>query len=125
MESTPGNLDRLPVGKAPTAAVVSTPYGVSTGHPSIGSVNNDDWGHTGKDIVARRGLDASYGKTDGQLGDMPAGAVMSPSYGDSSVADPHVQLRDASGISQNEGDGATYGKTAGQTARSKARLRLQ
>lgn len=50
------------------AAVSSPPYEGSEGSPSLGSVNKDDWGNNGHDIVARRGLSANYGSSNGQLG---------------------------------------------------------
>lgn len=70
------------------AGVVSSPPYASgeKGHPSLGSVNRDDWGTDGRDIAGRRGVDGNYGSTPGQLGSMPAGdldaVVSSPAYGD-------------------------------------------
>ena len=55
--------------------VASPPYAGSVGSPSLGSVNKDAWGTDGRNIVVRRGLTASYGRTDGQLGALPAGSV--------------------------------------------------
>ena len=60
--------------------VSSPPYAEAQAHPSIGSVNKDQWGTAGTDIVARRGLSAAYGTTPGQLGAMPAGVVSSPPF---------------------------------------------
>lgn len=48
--------------------VSSSPYEGSEGSPSLGSVNKDNWGNDGRDIVARRGLTANYGSSDDQLG---------------------------------------------------------
>ena len=39
-------------------SITSPPYDAKA-HPSIGSVNKDGWGISGKDIVARRGLDGT------------------------------------------------------------------
>lgn len=52
------------------------------GHPSLGSVNNDDWGRDGRDITRRRGKTGEYGATDGQIGAMPEGqlCVSSPPF---------------------------------------------
>jgi len=77
---TEGNLGNLPAG-----CVSSPPYADAQAHPSIGSVNKDDWGQAGGDIVSRRGLSAEYAdNTPGQLGAMSAGdydaAVSSPPY---------------------------------------------
>lgn len=57
------------------------------GHPSLGSVNKDDWGHDGRDITRRRGLTGEYGKTTGQLADMPEGRaiISSPPYNSGTV----------------------------------------
>ena len=55
--------------------VSSPPYAESCGTPSLGSVNKDNWGDEGKDIAGRRGLNADYGQTPGQLGAMKAGKV--------------------------------------------------
>ena len=75
------------VGGGMGAAVSSPPYATGErGHPSLGSVNKDAWGHDGRDIAARRGLNAEYGSTSGQLADMSEGvfaaAVSSPPYAD-------------------------------------------
>lgn len=61
--STPGQLGAMPAG-----VVSSPPYAEAQAHPSIGSVNKDEWGSAGTDIVARRGLSASYGSTPGNIG---------------------------------------------------------
>ncbi len=68
------------------AVIGSPPYTKAKAHPSIGSVNKDDWGHDGRDIVGRRGLDAEYGDQDGQLaamreGEPPQAVVSSPPLG--------------------------------------------
>jgi hypothetical protein len=57
--------------------MTSPPYS-HDGSPSLGSVSKDDWGHTGKDIVARRGLDRGYGTTEGQIN--LGGSVSSPPF---------------------------------------------
>jgi hypothetical protein len=51
-----------------SAAISSPPYEGQSAHPSIGSVNKDDWGNEGTDITGRRGLSGDYGETPGQLG---------------------------------------------------------
>jgi len=50
------NLGNLP--DKPLKSVMSPPYDAQ-GHPSLGSVNKDNWGKQGKDIVKRRGLDGT------------------------------------------------------------------
>jgi len=60
--TTDGNLATM------DAVVSSPPYEGSQGSPSLGSVNRDDWGNEGGDIVARRNLSAQYGNTQGQVG---------------------------------------------------------
>jgi hypothetical protein len=82
----PGQLGTMRNGNF-AAAVSSPPYSTGErGHPSLGSVNKDAWGHDGRDIAARRGLNAEYGSTSGQLADMSEGvfaaAVSSPPYAD-------------------------------------------
>jgi len=67
------------------AVIASPPYAKAAAHPSIGSVNKDDWGHNGHGIVKRRGLSAEYGSSDGQLaglpeGEPPAGIISSPPF---------------------------------------------
>ncbi len=53
------------------SVIMSPPYADSPGTPSLGSVNKDDWGHEGKDIVTRRGLERGYSKdTEGQIGNL-------------------------------------------------------
>jgi hypothetical protein len=56
--------------------VTSPPYADAQAHPSLGSVNKDEWGHAGEDIVKHRGLDAAYGISDGQIGNLK---LVSPS----------------------------------------------
>lgn len=68
-----------------SAAITSPPYASGEkGHPSLGSVNNDDWGNDGRDITRRRGKTGEYGETDGQLASMPNGdhtiVVSSPPF---------------------------------------------
>ena len=82
----PGQLGTMRNGNF-AAAVSSPPYATGErGHPSLGSVNKDAWGKDGRDIAARRGLNAEYGSTSGQLADMSEGvfaaAVSSPPYAD-------------------------------------------
>jgi len=78
------NIGQLPYGSI-DKIVTSPPYSENPGTPSLGSVNKDDWGKAGKDIVARRGLERGYSKdTDGQRGNLPYGnidaVVTSPPY---------------------------------------------
>ena len=63
---TKGQIGNLP--DKPLKAVMSPPYEDSQGHPSLGSVNKDDWGKEGRDIVKRRGLTGKYGDTEEQVG---------------------------------------------------------
>lgn len=56
--------------------VGSPPYASGEkGHPSLGSVNKDNWGNEGTDIAGRRGLNGDYGQTPGQLATLPPGDV--------------------------------------------------
>jgi hypothetical protein len=70
------------------AVVSSPPYASGEkGHPSLGSVNKDDWGNDGRDIAARRGVNGKYSdSTPGQLGSMKEGdisaVISSPPYSD-------------------------------------------
>jgi hypothetical protein len=64
---TPGQLDKMQLGDY-MAAISSPPYEGSQGSPSLGSADKPDWGVAGGDIVARRGLSADYGITEGQIG---------------------------------------------------------
>lgn len=97
--------------------VSSPPYAEAQAHPSIGSVNKDQWGTAGTDIVARRGLSAAYGSTPGQLGAMPAGVVSSPPFesANQSIDSDFLQLRaeqHRNGSRMQPGLG-TYGDTPG------------
>jgi DNA modification methylase len=65
--TTPGQVGALPEGSL-DAVLTSPPYADTGGTPSLGSVNKDEWGKDGRDIVARRGLSADYGTTPGQIG---------------------------------------------------------
>lgn len=70
------------------AIASSPPYGESTGVPSLGTVNREDWqNRNGGDIVKRRGLTGEYGSTDGQIGLLKSGdvdsVISSPPYADS------------------------------------------
>lgn len=71
-----GNLKDMPL-----KSITSPPYQDSQGHPSLGSVNKDEWGKEGKDIVKRRGLSGEYGDADGQVGNLKA--ITSPPYEES------------------------------------------
>jgi hypothetical protein len=58
-------------------AISSPPYSSGEkGHPSLGSVNNDDWGTDGRDITRRRGKTAEYGDAEGDF----QAAISSPPY---------------------------------------------
>jgi len=57
----PQNIGNLPYGQI-DKIVTSPPYAENPGTPSLGSVNKDDWGNEGKDIVARRGLERGYSR---------------------------------------------------------------
>ena len=57
---SPGQLGQMREGSV-EACVSSPPYEKPEGHPSLGSVNKDEWGSDGRDIVSRRGLTAQYG----------------------------------------------------------------
>ena len=65
--------------------VFSPTYGNNPGTPSLGSVNKDDWGREGKDIVARRGLERGYSVNPDNIGNLPYGQidkiVTSPPHG--------------------------------------------
>jgi DNA modification methylase len=71
----PDNIGNLPYG-AIDKIVTSPPYAENPGTPSLGSVNKDNWGKEGKDIVARRGLERGYSKdTPNQIGNLPYGEI--------------------------------------------------
>lgn len=102
--------------------VSSPPYADAQAHPSIGAVSKDSWGSDGHDIVSRRGLSVAYGSTPGQLGAMPAGAIVSsPPYsetridgngdeGASGLRDENGEyLRGAAGWQKRKELGARYG----------------
>ncbi len=80
-----GQIGNLP--DKPLVSIMSPPYSDAQGHPSLGSVNKDNWGNEGKDITARRGVTGDYGQTPGQIGALPDKpiTVMSPPYADSTV----------------------------------------
>ena len=80
--------------------ISSPPYLDAMAHPSLGSVGKDEWGATGKDIVARRGLSAEYGEAVGQLGSMHVSeeglqaVITSPPYAESFRGQSDIQDRD-------------------------------
>lgn len=49
-------------------SITSPPYEASNGHPSLGSVNNDNWGNEGTDITGRRGKTGAYSDETTSLG---------------------------------------------------------
>lgn len=66
-------------------SVSSPPYASGEkGHPSLGSVNKDDWGKDGRDITRRRGLTGEYGDATGNVANLPEGdlslAISSPPW---------------------------------------------
>ena len=68
---SPGQLGSMPAGEYDS--VISSPaYGSGEkGHPSLGSVNQDNWGSEGTNIAGRRGKDGKYGNSDSQLANLP------------------------------------------------------
>ena len=72
---SPGQLGSMPAGEYDEVVdmVVSSPaYGSGEkGHPSLGSVNQDNWGNEGTNIAGRRGKDGKYGNSDSQLANLP------------------------------------------------------
>jgi DNA modification methylase len=61
------NLDHLPM-KGFDSAVSSPAYGEGEkGHPSLGSVGQDNWGNEGTNIAGRRGKNGRYGNADNQI----------------------------------------------------------
>lgn len=62
----PANLGNMKGGF--NQAITSPPYEASNGHPSLGSVNNDDWGNEGTDITGRRGKTGAYSDETTNLG---------------------------------------------------------
>lgn len=78
------SVDKANIGNlvdTPLKSIVSPPYENSQGHPSLGSVNKDDWGKEGKDIIKRRGLSGEYGEAEGQVGNLKS--ITSPPYEES------------------------------------------
>ncbi len=77
------NIGNLPYGDI-SAVITSPTYGNSPGTPSLGSVNKDDWGHEGTDIVKRRGLVKGYSSNPDNLGNLKYGeidsVITSPPY---------------------------------------------
>ncbi len=78
-----GQIGRLHYGDI-QAVITSPTYGNSPGTPSLGSVNKDDWGHEGTDIVKRRGLVKGYSSNPDNLGNLKYGeidsVITSPPY---------------------------------------------
>jgi DNA modification methylase len=71
-----GDPQRMGYRQALADVIVSSPpYAENPGTPSLGSVNKDDWGKQGGDIVKRRGLEKGYGKTDNQIGNLSYGSI--------------------------------------------------
>jgi tRNA G10 N-methylase Trm11 len=68
-----GQLANMPEGRLSMIGPTSPPYSNAQAHPSIGSVNKDDWGYDGRDIASRRGLSAEYGDSPGNIANMPEG----------------------------------------------------
>lgn len=61
------NLDHLPMTGF-DSAVSSPAYGEGEkGHPSLGSVNQDNWGNEGTNIAGRRGKNGRYGQSENQI----------------------------------------------------------
>ena len=107
---------RQALGKV-DSIITSPPYAENPGTPSLGSVNKDDWGKEGTDIVARRGLERGYSKdTDGQIGNLKYGSI------DSIITSPPYGLGEGTGHSGNDLTGIRkdkyqawqYGKEDGQ-----------
>jgi len=109
------------------AVVGSPPYAEAQAHPSLGSVSKDDWGKEGRDIVSRRGLDADYGSSPGQLGQMREGSVeavvSSPPYSVDDKRDYTGEERDRRKLGEDfKGHGrgnprVMYGDSVGQLTR--------
>lgn len=126
--SDPANLDHLPMGTPPIAIVSSPPYASGEkGHPSLGSVNKDDWGNEGTNIAGRRGLNGDYGKSSGQLAEMPEGQVSaviaSPPFADSVGSDDPDKRKGLFRDEKRRNDTnltGTYGETPGQLGGMKA-----
>ena len=83
---SPGQLGSMPAGEYDS--IISSPaYGSGEkGHPSLGSVNQDNWGSEGTNIAGRRGKDGNYGNSDAQLANLPDTgfdmAISSPPFAD-------------------------------------------
>src|SRR6185436_9803707 len=86
--------------------ISSPPYASGEkGHPSLGSVNNDDWGRDGRDITRRRGKTGEYGSTEGQLGAMPEGqlCVSSPPFPQPYTGGGGINVKGYSNEAQRKG----------------------
>jgi hypothetical protein len=103
--------------------VSSPPYASGEkGHPSLGSVNKDDWGKDGRDIAGRRGLDGNYGPNPANLGNLPPGrapaVVSSPVYAGSMECsgsiDPDKSQHIGGPHSQMNRSDTRYGNSPGQ-----------
>lgn len=74
-------------GQQAQVILTSPPYADCPGTPSLGSVNKDNWGKEGRDIVGRRGLVRGYSA--------PTAVITSPPYADGCArtggADPHPE----------------------------------
>ena len=79
----PDNIANLPYGNV-SVIFTSPPYSENPGTPSLGSVNKDDWGKQGGDIVKRRGLERGYSPSPANIGNLPHGdidvVISSPPY---------------------------------------------
>lgn len=125
----------IEVLSAADCCVSSPPYASGEkGHPSLGSVNKDEWGKDGRDITRRRGLTGEYGASTGQLAEMKEGdhglVVSSPPYVAISPekSSKSVDYRKQYETYRSQGGGASfekfvatqelhsqgYGKSAGQ-----------
>lgn len=127
--TTSGQIGKLKSGSI-DSAITSPPYADAGGSPSLGSVNKDNWGKEGKDIVGRRGLTAKYGKTSGQIGELKSGnvsaAITSPPYATIATGAGGLNTKPPKKAGQQGGRSADsasqqtdqrYGESAGQIAR--------
>ena len=72
----PDNLGNLPYGNI-DCVITSPPYENNPGTPSLGSVNKDDWGNEGGDIVKRRGLIKGYDGSCDNIGNLKGDSYLS------------------------------------------------
>ena len=103
--------------------VSSPPYAEGEkGHPSLGSVNNDNWGKDGRDITRRRGKTGEYGLTPGNLANLKEGkfemVVGSPPYAESLERSGGIDSSKSKHIggpnSQMNNSDTRYGRSTGQ-----------